>query len=137
MILLLEYGADVNAHDGNLTALHLTARDGDKSTVVLIQPADAMLLMKERTALHLGSNGHADVVKLLIQNGADGMRDRMERDGFTSAPEGRLREVLIQNGADVNAFRNPPHGQSFRGSYTRKCRGCEIVDSERCRRACC
>ena len=56
VILLLEYGADVNAAmDGNLTALHLTARDGD-----------------------------VDMVKLLIQNDADvnAVTDQNKTAGF-------------------------------------------------------
>ena len=69
-----------------------------------------MLLMKEIwTALHFAaSNGHVDVAKVLIQNGADvnAVHNEVKRTALHHAAEyGHVdvAKVLIQNGADVNA----------------------------------
>ena len=68
-----------------------------------------MLFMKDKkTALHVAAkNGHVDVAKVLIQNGAD--VNAVEKDKWTAlhlaARNGHVdvAKVLIQNGADVNA----------------------------------
>ena len=68
-----------------------------------------MLFTKDKcTALHLAAaNGHVDVVKVLIQNGAD--VNAVDEYKFTAlhlaARHGHvdIAKVLIENGADVNA----------------------------------
>ena len=63
------------------------------------------------------SNGHVDVVKVLIQNGAD--VNAVDKDKWTALAQ-RMQEaghvdvvkVLIQNGADVNAV-DETNGQHF------------------------
>ena len=72
-----------------------------------------MLLIKllKRTALHFAAkNGHVDVAKVLIQNGADVNAVEKDKDGTAlhgarSLTNGHVdvAKVLIQNGADVNA----------------------------------
>ena len=70
-----------------------------------------MLLRNEiSTALHIAAkNGHVDVAKVLIQNGAD--VNAVQKDRWTvldlAVKFGHIDfvKVLIQNGADVNAAR--------------------------------
>ena len=76
---------------------------------VLLQNSEVNANSYKRTALHIAAlNGHADIAKVLRQNGAD--VNAVEKDKWThhaAAQEGHIDvvKVLIQNGADVNAVR--------------------------------
>lgn len=76
VILLIDKGADINAHssDGS-TSLHVASVFGYKEIVELLIIKDAEVDAKDnrdRTPLHLASQGgHIEIVKLLIEKGAD------------------------------------------------------------------
>jgi ankyrin repeat protein len=72
---LLEHGADPNVRNGaNATALMWATDDADKTRLLLAHHADPNLRSDEgRTALLIAArrNGSADVVKQLLEHGAD------------------------------------------------------------------
>eukprot|EP00938_MAST-03A_sp_MAST-3A-sp1_P000845 g845.t1 len=111
--VLLGNGADVRAVDDNIwTALHVAAKKGhaDVAKVLIQNGADVNAVQKDKrqlfttqverdmltlrkccfrtvltwTALHwTAQNGHADVAKVLLQNGAD-VNTVIEKDKFTA-----------------------------------------------------
>ena len=94
------------------TALHFAARSGHARSRNAAASNGAKWDVRnseEKTALpYAVGEGHVEVVKILIQNGADVNADIKEEDWsflHTAAGHGYVDivKVLIENGADVNA----------------------------------
>ncbi|KAH9167683.1 hypothetical protein EDB89DRAFT_1813408, partial [Lactarius sanguifluus] len=110
-IWLINIGANVNSQqDDHTTPLHLAAGNGHLGVVrtLLAHKADVNVAKTgdNHTPLHDASKfGHFDSVQLLMQHGADARTDlqRLLSLASSSGNNDDVVQVLIKNGADVNA----------------------------------
>ena len=135
MDILIRNGSYVDEGNYDEFALHFTVEAGhvDVAKVLLhVNAADW-----NKTALHIAAQEiteHVDVVKVLIQNGAD--VNAVLDDGTTAlhfaVSEGHtdFAKVLIQNGTDVNAVTRKWTALMFAAS--RAFGHCRSADSEWC-----
>jgi uncharacterized protein len=112
--LLLEAGADIEAHDyyGNTPLLEAAARSGQNEAVIellLEHKADVNLVnVQGESALMIAvmRPGHEEKVKLLLQHGADANVVDVKGQSALMICVQRLHvktaELLLQNAADVN-----------------------------------
>jgi ankyrin repeat protein len=111
ILFLLEKGAKVNARDksGN-TALLLAARHRPRSVVEALLAHGAEINARNKkgeTALSRAAEGNNDVLKLLLERGAD--IDAARDNGWTplicaaAAPNATGVDMLLEAGANVNA----------------------------------
>ena len=101
------------AHAQDLTEWFQTARDGDQETIqtfitngINIEAADADS-DGETALMHASSQGHTDIVKLLLANGAD--IETADENGYTALMMASLPghtetvEILLANGVNIEA----------------------------------
>ena len=109
--LLLEHGADANAHDGyKRNPLHLPSGTGllDVARVLLDHGADPNGQNGDKnTPLHRASrNGHVDVARVLLDHGADPNAHDDDKRTPLHFPSGTghldVVRVLLDHGADPN-----------------------------------
>ena len=123
--VLLEHGADVNARDKDqATPLHFASYTSKLGTIRVLLENGANIHTKNiqgQTPLHIVSQGDHNTilskpveVELFLSRGADvNVRDEDQATPFLLASFGVRREtaeILLQNGADVNAVNI--HGQN-------------------------
>ena len=109
MKLLLESGADVNAQNTfHATALIWAGGDAVKSRMLIEHGADINVRTQQgRTALMAAAkrNGNADLVRLLLEKGAD-VKTPGDTTLIPTAQSGdvEIMRLLIEGGADVNCI---------------------------------
>ncbi len=106
--LLVEKGADVNAKSGGMTMTPLYVAsifDKDMAVWLLDHGANPNVASQGEYPLHASSrNGHLDLTRKLIQNGAQvNVQDERGYTPLHSARSSDVAKLLINNGANVNA----------------------------------
>ena len=105
--LLLETGVDVDAYDGECTALWRAAERGHSEAVELLleHKADPNLPRKKGTSplLAAASRNHVNVVRMLIREGADATIPGLMHKAMDCMDDDMLG-VLVDAGADLHAI---------------------------------
>jgi ankyrin repeat protein len=108
--LLISYGADVNARDGNgKTPIFYVAHNNNYKIVELLLENGVDVNTSDEhtcTPLHIAAEGHKDVVKVLLKFYADiDSQDEWGNTALHIASSARCRETVgafLEHGADIN-----------------------------------